>query len=251
MKDIIKEIVSYKFHGFYESPFLNSNEFIDMESEDKDELEEILTTIIKDKEELKEIINKLEVVYEYDNIKEYMQDIAKSFIYYYVELIKDKLPYYIQDMNLFKFELVEVDPVIDSPKYYNYRSDDLYFKIDTNIETLTLIKYYTLNKKGAKEYIKNRFTSRDGYISFLNNNIEYWKQLNIKDYEENYLSCLFEILLYLDDKENIFNICYSVLDDVCKYEYVHPIVYYKGDSYDYYNFIEIMRGKYDKHNKYL
>ena len=36
MKDIIKEVASYKFMGFYESPFLYGDEFIDIESEDKD-----------------------------------------------------------------------------------------------------------------------------------------------------------------------------------------------------------------------
>ena len=82
-----------------------------------------------------------------------------------------------------------------------------------------------------QEYIKKHFTSYDGFISFINNDIEYWKNLEIKDYEENMLIALLDMLLTLDDEENIFYISLTVRDSICQDWYVYPTVWYKNKTY--------------------
>lgn len=217
---IVKEIGSHNFPGFYESLFCASDDFIDLETE----LEE----------ELKQFGENISVYYEYENYKEYEKDVCIAFMEKYIEKVKETLPYKITDDDEFIFNLIDKeDIIIVSPKYYNFSTDKCYSDIKTNIKTLNAIKNYTLEMDGAKEYIIKHFTSYDGFISFINNDIEYWKELPIEDYEENMLIALLDMLLLLDNDDNIFDIELSVLDRVCKECYVYPIVYYNKKEYSY------------------
>ena len=226
---IIKEIGSYKFNGFYESPFLYSEEFLDFEIELETELKEKMGT---DKD--------ITINLEYENINEYMKDIAKEYMTIYIEKIKEVLPEYITDSSFFKLEPIDKKIIIDSPQYYNYRTDLIFMDIKTNIETLNLIKWHTLNLKGAKEYINHKFKSCDDFISFIKNNIDYWKDLKINEYETNYLISLLDMLLTLKDR-NIFEyITCEVLDNICKYDYACPYVYYNNMKLELYKFEELL-----------
>lgn len=211
------EIGSYKFPGFYESIFCNSDEFIDDESE----LEF----------ELKEEFNKdVEVCYEYENFDEYKKDVCIAFMDEYVDKIIEVLPYEITENKNFKFEIIEDKDniIVDSPKYYNYRTDRCFCEIETNIETLDMIKNHTLQLDDAKNYILRNFTSRDGFISFLSNDIDYWKSLEVDDYEENMTIALLDMLLSLSDCTAFEEIAMAVYYDVDKYYYVSPVIYYDG-----------------------
>ena len=211
------EIGSYKFPGFYESIFCNSDEFIDDESE----LEF----------ELKEEFNKdVEVCYEYENFDNYKKDVCIAFMDEYVDKIIEVLPYEITENKNFKFEIIEDKDniIVDSPKYYNYRTDRCFCEIETNIETLDMIKNHTLQLDDAKNYILRNFTSRDGFISFLSNDIDYWKSLEVDDYEENMTIALLDMLLSLSDCTAFEEIAMAVYYDVDKYYYVSPVIYYDG-----------------------
>ena len=215
-KMMIERIIgSYRFQGFYESIYSNSDEFMDDEQETSEEYG----------------LNYEDVNYEYTDFNRYKEDVSQKFLEKYIETIKEELPYNITMDEQFLFKMIEDTTFVVSPRYYNYETDRCYCKIQTNNETLTMIKDYTLGLDGAEEYILNNFTSRDGYHSFITNDIRRWKELPAEDYEENMLICLLDMLLSLSYEGNVFNdIGYEVLDEICKYEYAICYVNQEGKS---------------------
>lgn len=208
---MIERIIgSYRFQGFYESIYSNSDEFVDDEQETSKEYG-------------------VNVTYEYTDFNRYKEDVSQIFLEKYIETIKEELPYDITEDEQFLFKMIDDTTFVVSPRYYNYETDRCYCKIQTNTETLTMIKDYTLGLMGAEEYILNNFTSRDGYHSFITNDISRWKELPAENYEENMLICLLDMLLSLSYDGDVFNeIGYDVLDSVCKYDYVECYAYKDG-----------------------
>lgn len=223
---MIIEIGSFKFCGFYESMFSNSDEFIDDEYEIKDELVGIMGDNLKNDDDVV-------VECDYGEFKEYEKDVCKEFMKNYVDKINDVLPYWITENEFFKFEIVDKEDniVVISPQYYNYERDRCYCDIETNVETLNLIKWYTLNLKGAKEYIINHFTSCDGFISFITNDYNEWKFLRITNYKQNMLIALLDMLITLSDESNFESIHYETYENIEKWCYVETKVIYKNRKY--------------------
>lgn len=212
---IIKEIGSYKFPGFYESLFCNSDEFIYDESEMQFEIEELI--------ESKDFF----IEYEYEDFKKYKIDVCDKYMKLYTEKIIEVLPNDITEHENFCFEMIDYSIIVDSPKYYNYRTDNCYCEIKTNRKTLKLIKEWTLRLDGVSEYIIKHFTSRDGFISFISNDIDIWKETDIEDYEQNMLISLLDMLIGLSDCTGFEEIMLETYEDIPKYCYAEPVVYYK------------------------
>jgi hypothetical protein len=61
---------------------------------------------------------------------------------------------------------------ISSPRYYNFENDAIHCEIDFNEEKV--MNYLNENKEAFSNYIRERYTSRDGFISFYENNAEEW-----------------------------------------------------------------------------
>lgn len=230
-----REITSNIFSGFYESVYCNSSDFYDAEINDKDCLiSQLPFNDIYD-------TSKLEVSYDYENFEEYKRDIGEVFSEKYLEYVKTILPVEITDNKNFLLEKIN-NVEIYSPMYYNYSTDCATFTIKTNLETLKLIKDYTLKLENANEYIINHFTSCDGFISFISNDIDYWKSLPIEEYEENMLSALFDMLLRLSYKDIVYDIDWTLNEDVSydieKSEYITVNVWYNNKTIDIYEFID-------------
>ena len=225
---MIRTIGSYYFPGFYESVFNSSDDFIDEEYEVKDMLIE----------KYEDTLNKtnVEVIYEYENFDQYKVDVAVKFLEGYVEKIIEELPEYIVADKEFEFEMIDGSVWVTSPKYYNYETDKCYCNINTNLKTLELIKEYTLRMKGVKTYIKNHFSSYDGFISFISNDKDYWEELPISEYQDNMLICLLDMMLILSDEESINDISFDVMDCISKYEYAICYVDYNENRYSLYDF---------------
>lgn len=214
---IIKEIGSFKFPGFYESLFSNSDEFIDDETELQYELKCFLDS------------NSFEVVYEYNSFKEYKEAVCEKYLECYIDKIIEVLPNEIVDDSEFKFEKTDDKTIVISPKFYNYETDKCFCNIRTNNKTLEMIKNHTLNIDGAKEYIRRNFTSYNGFVSFIPNNINDWF-IDIDDYEENMLISLLDMLIYLEDCTGFNDIEMETYYDIDKYYYAEPVVYCKDEE---------------------
>ncbi len=61
---------------------------------------------------------------------------------------------------------------ISSPRYYNFENDAIHCEIDFNEESV--MNYLNENKDAFSTYIRERYTSRDGFISLYENNAEEW-----------------------------------------------------------------------------
>jgi len=227
-ENITKELYINVFYGFYESMFCNSDQFIDYEVEDKN--------ILLDKYSfLNE--NDIEVNYNFENFENYKNDISKEFSNLYLKLIKDLLPNDIIENPQFLLELK--DSYIDSPKYYNYRTDKNGLFLKTNYTTLNLIKNYVLSFENMENYIHKKNSSYDGFISFLSNDYNYWINKPIEKYECNELSFLFDnIIIQNDNKCNdlIFNLNYECYENTEVYNYVDPYVEYNNKTILLYDF---------------
>jgi hypothetical protein len=56
---------------------------------------------------------------------------------------------------------------VASPKYYNFENDAIHCEIDFNRNLVE--SYINANKEAFDKYIKDRYTSRDGFISYYEN----------------------------------------------------------------------------------
>ena len=60
---------------------------------------------------------------------------------------------------------------MSSPRYYNYETDKVLIDVDYNF--IKLVKYCRHTNKGKfNQYLKDNYTSYDGYISFVENSVE-------------------------------------------------------------------------------
>lgn len=125
---------------------------------------------------------------------------------FYLEYIKDELKDFFNEIGIINLYFVKVD----SPKYYNYSSDKLVCNIEINKDIFVheLRKY---NFDNWEQFLKDNFTSYDGFISFYPNDPNEWTELIAEKFDTD--NVIIETLLqfYLEQneefreiKENLF-----------------------------------------------
>ena len=121
--------------------------------------------------------------------------------YFYNSIAKDYTNFYIEILNrrLKGFELKAKFNLFTSPREYNFKTDRIFINIEKN-HAIDFIKYIIKHyKKELEEKIKDRFTSRSGFISNYKNSLDLW----IDDYSEwdcNMIGTCFE-LFDLEEEE--------------------------------------------------
>ena len=137
------------FMGFYESPLFNSD------------TEYYMNEYMNEDEEVKK-------EFEIDYIP-YCNAVC--------EYATDLLSEYCTDNEIIKS--MEYKSMY-SPQYYNYSTDKLNIIIDVNLTKLK--KFIKDNKEDFNQYLKDNFTSYDGFCSFIANNYNEF----VKDYKEDF-----------------------------------------------------------------
>ena len=133
------------FEGFYESNLWNSDSLYWIEESDRQE------GYLNDNEE-----------YDIDDFEAFTKEVSENAVYFLFEALDEHDV--IKDM---KFK------DLYSPKYYNYETDSLI--IDVDVDMRKLKKYcFTTKKEAFNQYLKDNFTSCDGFISYISNNIKDW-----------------------------------------------------------------------------
>lgn len=158
---------SYKiFEGFYESNLFNSDTLYHIEQTDKEE------NYLKDNQ-----------YYEIDNWEVFKKEIAKSAVNELLNILPDNE--IIQSMKL---------KDVYSPKYYNYETESLLIDIKLN---LTKLKKYCFNtyKEDFDHYLKENFTSYDGFISYISNNLNDFKIEYYNPHNEREINVMIEFYL--------------------------------------------------------
>lgn len=90
--------------------------------------------------------------------KEYENDVCKHI----ADFVESNCPF----IKSVKFQSVV------SPKEYNFTNDSANVLIDYKVKDLA--KYMIDNKEALNEFLKSRYTSRSGFISFYDNNFNDW-----------------------------------------------------------------------------
>ena len=136
------------FPGFYETYF-NGDCLYDYEIQDIEET-------VKPKELADVLVDKFYETKAFDKLyKEYQESIAKQC----VSIIWNEL------RNLHYVENIEFEEIC-SPKYYNYVNDSINVKVTFSAENIRNIKTMIEEHTDEwKEYLKQVYTSRDGFIS--------------------------------------------------------------------------------------
>lgn len=108
---------------------------------------------------------------------------------------------------------------ICSPKFYNFSNDSANVTID--IKKREFKKYLNDNKEALDKYLRERYTSRDGFMSNYGNSFEQWKEEteNFTNLENHYLGSLLDF--YFFNEEITENDCYcDVMESVSIDSYI-------------------------------
>ena len=162
-------LTTLPFSGFYGSIWSDEldsveNNFIENEAEDDNSLDE---------SEISSIV---------DKCRQYgtqMQYVAQEFVGYFNEKFKEA---FAIDLGL-RFESMK------SPREYNFTSDVIYAYIDEEVVRRLLDD---LEESKLADMIRERFTSRSGFISFYTNRIERWKAKPIEEWDYNEVGTILE-----------------------------------------------------------
>ena len=164
------------FWGFYCSSYTENTDleyffFNDYESLDK-----------KTKELYREFMDR-KADYSFDS--DYINNVCRI----YVEKFDDRVRDVIKSWESSKYEMCQM------PKYYNFESDRCFAKsliIDDVEEEIEA--YLEEHHTEWEQYIRRRFTSRDGYFSNYSNNINDW-QMPIRKMDYNELGAVLDFIL--------------------------------------------------------
>ena len=105
-----------------------------------------------------------------------MDEVKEHVGYNYCEKIQEILKDFCE-----KIEFTE----IWSPKFYNYSNDTIHCTYIISKDNISkIIDYIKSNKDEFSEHLKDRFTSRDGFISNYSNQYDDWiKKIETKSWE--------------------------------------------------------------------
>lgn len=160
-KELTNEFIAPAFAGFYESIFTPYfDEDLDCDNE------------------LQAWVNE-NVDYDY---KEYESNVAKHYVWAVEDALKEYLP-------SFRAEYKEVD----SPKYYNFETDRAVGVCNLEEIREEIKAYINKNFDAFRQWIRDKHSSYDGFISYYSNNVYDW-DLD-KDLDHNELMSIFGFIL--------------------------------------------------------
>ena len=189
------------FPGFYESDLMNSDTSY---WAIKEELDYFHEDYGGEHPEYK-VLTEDDLDFRYDD---YEQDVANGFI----EAFKSLSPDIVED--------VEFD-FIDSPRYYNFRNDELFGKVTLADEWQDEMRHFiALNYDWLKERVHEDWTSYDGFMSFMDNDIDEWSAHLFDEQDERYISTMLAYMMYRENKDIRNDLIMSALDDVYAGSYV-------------------------------
>lgn len=177
------------FSGFYESFY--SHELDEEETRTAEHLAEEHQVSQQDVQE---------ILWRHSNVTKALPDICEAYADSFNVMLNDAL-----DLDL-KMDFVEMT----SPKYYNFETDRIFVKLSTE-DAYAL--YRRVGKKAVRKMARKMFTSRDGFISHYDPDIDEWGQLRTWDYNQLY-ALMNAAVKVMDDEEWDIHIYYD-LSETC------------------------------------
>jgi hypothetical protein len=209
VKDYIKEESELEFEvpgfwGFYNTNYTYNGDLEYMFFNDPDSLDK------KTKELYQRFID-YEMDWQID--QDFIENVCKAYVDSFNNTMSEVLPHW----NPATFNLCCM------PKYYNYESDRCFAKSVFSNDVIDDIETYLKNHRdNFIEYLRNRFTSYDGYFSNYSNRIEDW-EIPIYKMDYNELGAVIHFIMK-DSGVNVDAINCDALEQLED----------NGESYEYY-----------------
>lgn len=180
------------FEGFYESNLFNSD------------TEYTITHFMNDESESDE-----QIEYEIKDFHGFCEDVSEKA----TSLLEPD-----SDEILSDFEFLE----LDSPRFYNFRTDRLVISCMVDVPKLRAYAFKT-KRNEFESYLKDNFTSYDGFISFVPNTPNKFKEwMKESENKQRAIDCLIEF--YLLNTIDLDHYHYELWDYAYTkhYEYAEP-----------------------------
>lgn len=121
---------------------------------------------------------------------------------------------------------------IVSPRYYNFETDKLYVNVEFEEDWRDKVKtFMDENKEWLTERIKEEWSSRDGFCSFMDNTYEGWyEELQKDDADERYIGVMIGYIMELVNKDIYDDLITDTLEDFYVSEYIFNTKEKKEDN---------------------
>lgn len=188
------------FCGFYESPLYNSDTLYWETTEDEMEYwrdrfdDETLTA------------DDLDI-----DFPRFKKECAEAYMYAFFN--NADCPDFIKSM--------EFSEVV-SPRYYNFETDKLFVNVEFEEDWRDKIKsFMDDNKEWLTERIREDWTSRDGFASFMDNTYNGWyEELQKDDADERYIGVMIGYIMEVANKDIYDDLITDTLEDFYISEYI-------------------------------
>ena len=108
-----------------------------------------------------------------------------------------------------------------SPRYYNFDHDRLYADIELADNWQSKMRHFmTENYDWLKDRIYEDWTSYDGFMSFMSNDIDEWGDYLFKQLDSRYISTMLGYMMYIANNEIRNDLVMYALDDIYAGSYV-------------------------------
>ena len=189
------------FPGFYESDLMNSDTPY---WAIKEEYDYYTKDLISEHPEYK-FLTEDDLDFDYDG---YKRELVDGFISGFA----DHAPEFVTD--------VEYD-VVDSPRYYNFRNDRLYAFVTLADGWEDVMRHFIAsNYDWLQQRIHDDWTSYDGFMSFMDNDVDEWGEHLFNEHDERYISTMIGYMMYRENKEIRNDLICIALEDVYAGSYV-------------------------------
>lgn len=188
------------FSGFYETAYgfePDMNTVIDMLFNDEDYTE-------NQKRFIRHFVSSNYETAVKEDYQQYETDVAKSVCKFLEEELSE----------FFKMKIEVEFQNIHSPKYYNFSNDSI--NVNVKCENWDefmgkMLSYVKEHIEHFKEYIKDNYTSYDGFMSFYSNDVKDWLK---EEYSEHEFGSILEFVLRENDKNIEESMMYYVMENV-------------------------------------
>lgn len=192
------------FPGFYETDLMNSDTSY---WAIKEELEYYYQQDLLPEHPEYEHLTEDDLDFRYSD---YEKDVAEAFL----EVWENRAP---EDI----VESVEFD-AIDSPRYYNFRNDRLFAFVELKDGWEDVMRHFIAsNYDWLQQRIHDDWTSYDGFMSFMDNDVDEWGEHLFNEHDERYISVMIAYMMYQENHEIRNDLVMSALEDIYAGSYVY------------------------------
>ena len=108
-----------------------------------------------------------------------------------------------------------------SPRYYNFETDRLWADVELRDDWMDEMRHFIAsNYDWLKERIHEDWTSYDGFMSFMENDVDKWEEHLFREQDGRYISTMIGHMMYRENKEIRNDLVMDALEDVYAGSYV-------------------------------